>query len=72
VVKAGAATSLQRAATQTVLQAFDRCGHSVSRTSRNLGISRTTVYRHLHGETRDEARGLSREGPTPDTPADAR
>ncbi|MEI6029041.1 MAG: sigma-54-dependent Fis family transcriptional regulator [Betaproteobacteria bacterium] len=47
VAKAGAATSLQRAATQTVLQAFDRCGHSVSRTSRTLGISRTTVYRHL-------------------------
>lgn len=45
--QAGAASSLQRAATQTVLQAFDRCGRSVSRTSRTLGISRTTVYRHL-------------------------
>lgn len=44
---APAASSLQRAATLTIVQAFDRCGRSVSRTSRTLGISRTTVYRHL-------------------------
>jgi transcriptional regulator of acetoin/glycerol metabolism len=44
---APAASTLQRAATLTVVQAFDRCGRSVSRTSRTLGISRTTVYRHL-------------------------
>lgn len=42
-----AGSGLQRAATLTVVQAFDRCGCSVSRTSRSLGISRTTVYRHL-------------------------
>lgn len=58
VAQAGAPTSLQRAATQAVLQAFDRCGHSVSRTSRTLGISRTTVYRHL----REAGRAPQRTG----------
>ena len=50
-------SSLQRAATQAVLQAFDRCGRSVSRTSRSLGISRTTVYRHLREAGRAPVRG---------------
>jgi len=50
------ASGLQRAATQTVVQAFDRCGRSVSRTSRSLGISRTTVYRHLREAGRVPAR----------------
>jgi transcriptional regulator with PAS, ATPase and Fis domain len=50
-------SSLQRAATLTVVQAFDRCGRSVSRTSRSLGISRTTVYRHLREAGRAPVRG---------------
>jgi transcriptional regulator of acetoin/glycerol metabolism len=32
---------------ERVLQEFERCGRSVARTSRSLGISRTTVYRYL-------------------------
>jgi transcriptional regulator of acetoin/glycerol metabolism len=32
---------------QRVLAEFERTGHSVSHTSRNLDISRTTVYRYL-------------------------
>lgn len=39
-------SALQHGATQTVLREYERTG-SVSQTSRNLGISRTTVYRHL-------------------------
>jgi transcriptional regulator with PAS, ATPase and Fis domain len=54
---ASAGSSLQRAATLTVVQAFDRCGRSVSRTSRSLGISRTTVYRHLREAGRAPSRG---------------
>lgn len=38
---------LQRSAAELVRQEYERCGRSVSQTSRNLGISRTTVYRHL-------------------------
>ncbi len=51
-------SGLQQAATMTVVQAFERCGRSVSRTSRTLGISRTTVYRHLReaGQARGHAR----------------
>ena len=42
-----AASSLQQAAGDTVRREFERCGGSVSRTARVLGISRTTVYRYL-------------------------
>jgi transcriptional regulator of acetoin/glycerol metabolism len=38
---------LDEAAVQRVVDEFERCGRSVSRTSRSLGISRTTVYRYL-------------------------
>lgn len=44
-----AGSALQQSATDLVLREFERCGRSVSRTSRCLGISRTTVYRHLRG-----------------------
>lgn len=44
---APAASALQRHSTELVLREFERCGGSVSRTSRQLGVSRTTVYRHL-------------------------
>lgn len=40
------ASALQYAAGETVRREFERCG-SVSQTARALGISRTTVYRHL-------------------------
>ena len=40
-------SQLQRSAAGLVRAEFERCGHSVSRTARALGISRTTVYRHL-------------------------
>ena len=43
----GPASALQQSATDLVLREFERNGRSVSRTSRSLGISRTTVYRHL-------------------------
>ena len=48
-VAAGAphASALQHGASELVRREFERCGRSVSRTSRSLGISRTTVYRHL-------------------------
>ena len=42
-----ARSALQQAAGETIRREFERTGHSVSQTSRNLGISRTTVYRHL-------------------------
>jgi transcriptional regulator of acetoin/glycerol metabolism len=38
---------LQRSASVLVRDEFERSGRSVSQTSRKLGISRTTVYRHL-------------------------
>jgi transcriptional regulator of acetoin/glycerol metabolism len=38
---------LQQGAMAQVLREFERTGHSVSQTSRNLGVSRTTVYRYL-------------------------
>ncbi len=44
---AAAGSLLQRSAAELVRTEFERTGHSVSQTSRNLGISRTTVYRHL-------------------------
>jgi sigma-54 dependent transcriptional regulator, acetoin dehydrogenase operon transcriptional activator AcoR len=43
----GPTSALQQSATDLVLREFERNGRSVSRTSRSLGISRTTVYRHL-------------------------
>ena len=39
--------ALQQSATELIRSAFERCGRCVSRTSRALGVSRTTVYRHL-------------------------
>jgi sigma-54 dependent transcriptional regulator, acetoin dehydrogenase operon transcriptional activator AcoR len=42
-----APSALQRHSTELVLREFERCGRSISRTSRQLGVSRTTVYRHL-------------------------
>ena len=41
------ASLLQQGATELVRREFERSGQSVSLTSRKLGISRTTVYRHL-------------------------
>lgn len=41
------ASQLQRGAADLVRTEFERCGRSVSLTARALGISRTTVYRHL-------------------------
>lgn len=43
------ASALQQGASELVQREFERTGQSVSQTSRNLGISRTTVYRHLRG-----------------------
>jgi sigma-54 dependent transcriptional regulator, acetoin dehydrogenase operon transcriptional activator AcoR len=40
-------SALARGALEQVLHEFERTGRSVSQTSRNLGISRTTVYRYL-------------------------
>lgn len=40
---------LQRSAAELVRAEYERTGRSVSQTSRNLAISRTTVYRHLRG-----------------------
>ncbi len=44
-----AANALQQNASELVRSAYERCGRCVSRTSRALGVSRTTVYRHLRG-----------------------
>ncbi len=41
------ASRLQQGADDLVRTAYERCGHSVSKTARTLGISRSTVYRHL-------------------------
>ena len=40
-------SGLQQIAAETIRREFERTGRSVSQTSRNLGVSRTTVYRHL-------------------------
>jgi transcriptional regulator of acetoin/glycerol metabolism len=42
-----AASALQQGASEMIRREFERSGGSVSQTSRSLGISRTTVYRHL-------------------------
>jgi transcriptional regulator of acetoin/glycerol metabolism len=42
-----AASALQQGASELIRREFERSGGSVSQTSRSLGISRTTVYRHL-------------------------
>ena len=47
--EAAGPSGLQRSAGELVRVAFERHGHSVSRTARALNISRTTVYRHLRG-----------------------
>jgi transcriptional regulator of acetoin/glycerol metabolism len=46
-LREGPVSALRAGATERVCREFERCGRSVSRTSRSLGISRTTVYRHL-------------------------
>ncbi|MFZ5506265.1 MAG: sigma-54-dependent Fis family transcriptional regulator [Pseudomonadota bacterium] len=45
-VPAGA-SALRLNATDAVRREYERTGRNVSQTARNLGISRTTVYRHL-------------------------
>ena len=40
-------SALQQGAAELVRREYERSGHSISQTSRSLGISRTTVYRHL-------------------------
>ena len=40
---------LQRSAAELVRAEHERCAGSISATARKLGISRTTVYRHLRG-----------------------
>lgn len=40
-------SALQAGAGAMVCRTWEQCGGSVSRTARQLGISRTTVYRHL-------------------------
>ncbi|MFO1329643.1 MAG: sigma-54-dependent Fis family transcriptional regulator [Rubrivivax sp.] len=47
---AAAGSALQRSVGDLVRKEFQRSGHSVSRTARALGISRTTVYRHLRSQ----------------------
>lgn len=42
-----ASSGLQQVAIEAIRREYERTGLSVSQTSRNLGISRTTVYRHL-------------------------
>ena len=49
------ASALQQGASELVQREFERTGHSVSQTSRNLGISRTTVYRHLRATGANQA-----------------
>jgi transcriptional regulator of acetoin/glycerol metabolism len=44
---AAAGSALQRSVGELVRREYERSGHSVSRTARVLGVSRTTVYRHL-------------------------
>ena len=53
---AAAPSLLQRHAGELVRAEFERCGRSVSLTARSLGISRTTVYRHLDVRGAEAAR----------------
>ena len=46
---AAAPSLLQRSAGELVRAEYERSARSISVTARNLGISRTTVYRHLRG-----------------------
>jgi transcriptional regulator with PAS, ATPase and Fis domain len=43
----GSVSLLRRGADEAVRREFERAGGSISETARRLGISRTTVYRHL-------------------------
>ena len=43
------ASALQQGASELVRRELDRSGGSVSQTARALGVSRTTVYRHMRG-----------------------
>lgn len=45
------ASALQQSAADLVQREFERNGGSISQTARGLGISRTTVYRHLRRKT---------------------
>jgi sigma-54 dependent transcriptional regulator, acetoin dehydrogenase operon transcriptional activator AcoR len=47
---APASSALRRQGDTLVREAWERCDHSISRTARELGISRSTVYRHLRDE----------------------
>jgi len=38
---------IQQTTLETIRREYERTGHNVSQTSRNLGVSRTTVYRYL-------------------------
>jgi len=38
---------IQQTTQETIRREFERTGHNVSQTSRNLGVSRTTIYRYL-------------------------
>ncbi len=51
---AGPASGLQQHADELVQREFERSGGSVSQTARTLGISRTTVYRHLREARKTE------------------
>jgi transcriptional regulator of acetoin/glycerol metabolism len=53
---AEARSALARGALERVVEEFERCGRSVSRTSRSLGISRTTVYRYLRQHDESDPR----------------
>jgi sigma-54 dependent transcriptional regulator, acetoin dehydrogenase operon transcriptional activator AcoR len=52
-------SQLQRSADELVRQELQRQGGSVSRTARVLGVSRTTVYRHLNGSPPTPSRAPS-------------
>ncbi|MBU6259872.1 MAG: sigma 54-interacting transcriptional regulator, partial [Burkholderiales bacterium] len=43
------ASGLQQAAAEAIRREYERGGRSVSEAARRLGVSRTTVYRHLGG-----------------------
>ncbi len=45
----GPSSALRRQGDALVRDTWERCGRSVSQTARALGVSRSTVYRHLQG-----------------------